>query len=70
MKNQTEFQPSVVNAPAVTDLTAEQTDQVAGGSLVLAPSLLRGGCPACTSGQLSVFANLAAIVNPAPEMEI
>jgi hypothetical protein len=66
MKNQNVSQ-SAVDAPAVTDLTAEQADQVAGGALVVS-GLVRGGCPTCTSGQLSVFANLAAIVNPAPEM--
>jgi len=48
----------------VTTLTLEQADQVAGGTLVLAA--MRGGCPTCTSGRLTAFANLAALVNPAP----
>jgi hypothetical protein len=66
MKNQTTPHLPVIDAPAMTDLTAEQTDHVAGGALVVS-SLLGGGCPTCTSGRLTAFVNLAALVNPAPE---
>ena len=66
MKNQNESQSTETSLPAVTDLTADQIDQVAGGVLVLSKAVL-GGCPYCTSGRLTAFANLAAIVNPAPE---
>jgi hypothetical protein len=66
MKNQITSHRPATDAPAVTDLTAEQADQVAGGALVL-PGLL-GGCPGCTSGRLTAFVNLAALVNPAPEI--
>jgi len=66
VKKQHETQSSAANVTAVTDLTEEQTDQVAGGMLILSKPGL-GGCPACTSGRLTAFANLAAIVNPAPE---
>jgi hypothetical protein len=63
MKNQNNSQLSATDAPVITSLTAEQADQVAGGSMVA--SVMRG-CPACTSGRLTAFANLAALVNPTP----
>jgi hypothetical protein len=64
MKKQSEAQLSAANLPAVTDLTEEQANQVAGGTMVL-PKVVLGGCPYCTSGRLTGFANLAAVVNPA-----
>jgi uncharacterized protein (DUF983 family) len=66
MKNQNESQLLATDAPVVTTLTAEQAGQVSGGSLAI--SGLRGGCPTCTSGRLTTFANLASVVNPAPEI--
>ena len=40
MKKQSEAQLSAANLPAVTDLTEEQANQVAGGALVLAKPVL------------------------------
>jgi hypothetical protein len=66
MRNQNTAHLPATDAPLVTDLTTEQADQVAGGVLIVS-SLLGGGCPGCTSGRLTAFVNLAALVNPAPE---
>ncbi|WP_158931379.1 hypothetical protein [Acidisphaera sp. S103] len=67
MKNQNNPQSPETNSPAVTDLTEDQTNQVAGGVSMLSTTAFVG-CRACTSGVLSAFANLAAVVNPAPEI--
>jgi hypothetical protein len=51
-----------------TTLTAEQTALVSGG-VSAALSLVRAGCPTCTSGLPMAFQNIAAVVNPAPMMQ-
>jgi hypothetical protein len=50
-------------APAV--LSAEQTEQVAGG---LALSPVAGGCPGCTSGRIYAFQNLAESIATAAKV--
>jgi hypothetical protein len=51
-----------------TTLTAEQTELVSGGAFS-AVSLVRAGCPTCTSGLPTAFQNIAAVINPAPMMQ-
>ena len=51
-----------------TPLTAEQTAMVSGGAYT-ALSLVRAGCPTCTSGLPMAFQNIAAVVNPAPMVQ-
>ena len=51
-----------------TPLTAEQTAMVSGGALA-ALSLVRAGCPTCTSGLPMAFQNIAAVINPAPMVQ-
>ena len=54
------------NAP--TPLTAEETAMVSGGALT-GLSLVRAGCPTCTSGLPMAFQNIAAVINPAPMVQ-
>lgn len=68
MKNERSIEETSGNPDAPTTLTAEQAGEVAGGlSLPAAVRVL--GCPTCTSGALKAFANLAAVVNPSPEVQ-
>lgn len=60
------MQNEPVTAP--TTLTPEQEAMVSGGALN-AYNIVRSGCPTCTSGLPVAFLNIAAVVNPAPEVQ-
>jgi hypothetical protein len=68
MKNEETAQDVAIDASAPTTLTAEQVAMVSGGALTVA-SLVRAGCPTCTSGLPTAFQNIAAVINPAPMLQ-